>query len=276
MTIITAPQPGLSLPSVQRLRSRLLYWSPLTVVLVVQVALSVRLLWHVAPFPSGDEGRDIYGGHQLIYEFWHGGGSPYYETYFSGAPVIFPVLAAMVDHVSGLTGVRLMSLEFMLTANVMLFATTRRLFGYWAAVTACGLFAGLALTQNLGIYATYDVMSLMLMTIAAYCAIRSGHTPWLLALPLLIVLANAAKYATTVFDPVIIAMAALQGESPGWRSVIRRVVALNRHYRYDSCADGGSRWNGLCEGSDVDHLRKESAIAVIAGWWTTAETSGHH
>ena len=115
----------------------------------------------------------------------------------------------------------------MLTANVMLFATTRRLFGYWPAVTASGLFAGLALTQNLGIYATYDVMSLMFMTVAAYCAIRSGETPWLLALPLLVVVANATKYATIVFDPVIIAMAALQGESYAWRSVARRLVALS-------------------------------------------------
>ncbi len=58
-------------------------------------------------------------------ELWHGGGSPYFETYLSGAPVIYPVLAAMADHAGGLVAVRLMSLAFMLAATTCLYATTR-------------------------------------------------------------------------------------------------------------------------------------------------------
>ena len=56
-----------------------LRWLPLIFILAIQVVLSARLIPE-APFPSGDEGRYIYGGHQLIYELWHGGGSPFTDV----------------------------------------------------------------------------------------------------------------------------------------------------------------------------------------------------
>jgi hypothetical protein len=207
-----------------------LWWVPLAAILVAQAVLSIRLIGGVPA--SDDEGRYIYSGHQLIYELWHGGGSPYYETYFSGAPVIYPILAAMVDHVAGLTGVRLMSLEFMLAATSLLFATSRRLFGYWPGIAAAGLFAGLGLTQALGVYATYDGMSLMLMAIAAYIAVRIGgdsqaQSQWLLLLPLALVAANVTKYMTVLFDPVIIGIAAIQVSHTGRRRVRQRLWALS-------------------------------------------------
>src|ERR1700735_1847894 len=118
-------------------------WIPLVIILCGQALLTARLI-HVST-ASGDEGRYIYAGHQLIHEIFHGGGSPYYETYFSGAPVIYPVLAAMADHFGGLVGVRLMSMSFMLTATALLYGSGKRLFGYWPGVAAAGLFAGLGL-----------------------------------------------------------------------------------------------------------------------------------
>jgi Dolichyl-phosphate-mannose-protein mannosyltransferase len=201
-----------------------LWWMPLVVILAMQAVLSARLM--PGAYVSGDEGRYIYAGHQLIYEFWHSGGSPYYETYFSGAPVMYPVLAAMADHVGGLVAVRLMSLCFMLTATAFLFATTRRLFGYLSGLLAAGLFAGLGLTQDLGALATYDAMALMLMSIAAYCAVRSSERRWLLMIPIAILAANATKYVTLLFDPVIVMLAALQLRPACWRWVARRTLAL--------------------------------------------------
>jgi 4-amino-4-deoxy-L-arabinose transferase-like glycosyltransferase len=103
---------------------------------------------------SGDESLYIYSGHQLIYELWHGGGSPYFEAYFSGAPDFYPVVAAMADATGGLVAARLMSLVFMLSATALLYGATRRTFGYWPAVSACGLFVSLGITQFLGAYAT--------------------------------------------------------------------------------------------------------------------------
>ena len=208
---------------------RVLAAAPLLIILAAQAFLTVRL--STGAYASGDEGRYIYAGHQLIYELWHGGGSPYYETSFSGAPVIFPVLAAMADHVGGLMAVRTLSLIFMLVATVMLFLGARRLFGYLPAVVAAAIFAGVGLTQDIGALGTYDAMSTMFMTVAAYCAVRTGAAEkhpvaWLSSIPLALFLANASKYVTVLFDPVVVALAALQVSTLGWRRVRERVIAL--------------------------------------------------
>ena len=204
-------------------------WIPLAIIVCGQALLTARLI-HVST-ASGDEGRYIYAGHQLIHEIYHGGGSPYYETYFSGAPVIYPVLAAMADHVGGIVAVRLMSMSFMLTATGLLYGAGRRLFGYWPGVAAAGLFAGLGLSEDLGALATHDALALMLTAAAAYCAVRTSEddphpSRWLILVPVMLLFANSAKYATLVFDPVIIGMAALQVLPEGWRRVLTRFVAL--------------------------------------------------
>lgn len=199
---------------------------PLAAVLLVQVMLTVRLL----PYVGGDHADEaiyIYGGHQLIFELLHGGGSPYYETWYSGAPVIYPVIAALADHFGGVTLARLLSLVFMLTATILLFFTGRRLFGHWVGLTSAGLFAGLGITQNLGAMATYDAISLMMVAAAAYCATRSlGSTRWFLLIPLALLIANATKYVTVLFDPIVIGIAAIQLAADGWRRVWQRVTAL--------------------------------------------------
>jgi hypothetical protein len=225
-----ADQPGTA-PGSKRatLARRVTAALPLVVVLVLQAALTIKLARFA--YASGDEGRYIYSGHQLIYELWHGGGSPFYETYFSGAPVIYPVLAAMADYAGGLLAVRLMSMLFMLTATCLLFGVTRRWFGYWPGILAAGLFAGIGLTQDLGALATYDAMSLMLVTVAAYCASRTGDgerhgTRWLVAVPLALLAANATKYASVLFDPVVIGVAAVQVSAHGVRRVVQRVAAV--------------------------------------------------
>ena len=141
-----------------------------SVILVAQTILSARIMSGKAAGP--DEARYIFAGHQLIYELWHGGGSPYYETYFSG-PDIYSPIAAMADHLGGLAEVRLMSLAFMLVATFILFLTTQRLFGYWAALMATGLFASLGLAHDIGVYGSYDSLALMFVAAATYCAVRS-------------------------------------------------------------------------------------------------------
>ena len=221
-------------PPVAPVRRGWPYWLPLVLILVAQAMLSARLI--SGTYASGDEGRYIYAGHQLIYELWHGGGSPYYETFFSGAPVIYPVLAAIADYAGGLAAACLMSTVFMTIATIMLFLVTRDLFEYWSGTLAAGLFAGLGLTQDLGALATFDAMSLMLISIGAYCAVRTGKprsepgdshaeaTRWLLAIPVILFLANATKYMTIIFDPVVIALAALQVS--GRKAMMKRIASL--------------------------------------------------
>jgi putative flippase GtrA len=199
-------------------------WLPLALILAVLAVLSARLI--PTGIASHDEALYIYSGHQLIYELWHGGGSPFYETFFSGAPVLYPVMAAMADQLGGLAAVRLMSDVFMLTATLLLYLTARRLFGYLPAIFAAGLFAGLGITQDLGAYATYDALSIMFIGAAAYSAARTAHwnTGWLLAIPGLLLLANAAAYSTLPFDGVVILIAALRHTT--WRGSARRIGAL--------------------------------------------------
>lgn len=210
--------------SKSRTAPRALAAVPVVAVFIMQAFVSVRLLKTGA---SGDESLYIYSGHQLIHELWHGGGSPFYETYFSGAPVLYPVLAAMLDHVGGLVLVRMVSGVFMLTATGLLLATARRLFGYWPAVVATGLFAGLGITQGLGAYATFDALALALMAFAAYCAVKvADNARWLLAIPAALLLANAVKYASVLFDPVVISLAALMLRPEGWRRVVHRGAVL--------------------------------------------------
>ena len=210
-------------------RWRWLGWIPLILVLAAETYLSARLI-HVSLI-SPDESLYIYSGRQLIDELLHGGGSPYYETYFSGVPDLYPILAAAADAVGGLVAARLMSLAFMLVATTLLFLTGRRLFGYWPGIVAAALFAGLGITQGLGALATFDAMSLMMIAAAAYCGVRAaerGHRAarWLLLVPLALLAANALKYASLIFDPAVIGLAALRLEPQGWRRVAHRVAAL--------------------------------------------------
>lgn len=208
-----------------RVAPRVLAAVPLILVLVMQAVMSYRVVNVTGA--SNDEALYLYSGHQLIHEMWHGGGSPYYETYFSGAPVIYPVFAAVIDHVGGLALVRLVSGVFMLVATGLLFATARHLFGYWPAVIAAGLFVTLGITQGLGAYATFDALALMLVALAAYYAVKaSDNARWLLAIPIVLLLANITKYASVIFDPIVIMLAALVIRPEGWRRVWHRATIL--------------------------------------------------
>lgn len=111
-------------------RRRLVSQALLLVILLVQAALSLRL----ANAAFEDEALYVYAGHVEIGHLFYGqieyGG---FGSYFSGAPTLYPVLAAAVDSLFGLAGVRAMSLLFMLVATACLYGLTRRLFNERAA-----------------------------------------------------------------------------------------------------------------------------------------------
>ena len=201
----------------------------LIAVLTVQAALSLRLVWSNTAFL--DEATYLYAGHVELMHWLHGTPLPAYATYFSGAPVIYPPLAALAASAGGLAAARLLSLAFMLGATALLWGTTTRLFGQRAAFFATSLFAVLGPTQFLGAFATYDAMALFLLSASVWCVVRAGDrddsTLLLVAGAALLALANATKYATGLFDPAVIALGGLAiAERRGVKAAMARAGYL--------------------------------------------------
>ena len=160
----------------------------------------------------------------------HGVSIPLFPTYFSGAPVIYPPLGALADSVGGLTGARILSMLFILGATVLLWATSRRLYGERTAFFAAGLWVALGPTQRLSAFATFDPMALFFVALAAWFATGGRRqrevTRWMLAGACAMVFANATKYATALFDPIIVGLAFLSGYPADRKDAPRRAAYL--------------------------------------------------
>lgn len=183
----------------------------LIAILTVQAILSLRLVWSNTAYI--DEATYLWAGHLEIAHWLHGAPVPPFQTWLSGAPVIYPPIAAVADSIGGLFGARILSLVFMMATTSLLWSITSKLFGRRAAFFAASLFAVLGPTQFLGAFATYDAMALLLMATATWCVVaardRADSTILLVAGAILLALANATKYATLLFDPVIFVLAAM-------------------------------------------------------------------
>jgi hypothetical protein len=208
---------------------------PLFAVLAVQAALSLRLVWSNTAFQ--DEGLYLWAGHLELAHAMQGTRIPAFATYFSGAPTIYPPIGAVADSIGGLAGARLLSLVFMLIATILLHGVTRRLFVSRAsAFFAAALFAGLGSAQFLGAFATYDAMALMLLALATWFGVRAAfcrppaRVALISAAAVVLTGADATKYATALFDPVVVAVAALavwrlRGRAAGLAAAVVMTVA---------------------------------------------------
>ena len=187
-------------------------WVPLLLVLLVQGVLSFRLIGMNTAFL--DEGTYLYSGYQEVAHLLHGHPVDSYQTFFSGAPVIYPVLVAVAAHAGGLVAARLLSMAFMLSATVALHLATRRIRDSTAAFFATALFAALGPTQFLGGFATYDAMALACLVWAGYFAVRAatgGSSLNLVVAALAMALADCTKYASLLWTPVVIGVAIFAG-----------------------------------------------------------------
>jgi Dolichyl-phosphate-mannose-protein mannosyltransferase len=202
---------------------------PLLPVLIVQALLSLRLVG--ADTAYQDEGLYLWAGHLQWANWLHGTAIPPFPYYFSGAPVIYPPLGALADHVGGLTAARVLSLVFMLAATTLLWSAARRQYGRRAAFFAAALFAVLGPTLHLGAFATYDALSLFLVALAGWCVLRvgdRGEAPGrMIAAGAILALANATSYSTILFDVLVAVLAALAAfPLMGGRIAVRRVAIL--------------------------------------------------
>ncbi len=178
-------------------------WLPL--ICLLQVGLAFR------PGPSvsasEDEGLYVYMGHRMLDHIRNGSFLPEYPgSYFSGAPGIYPPLAALADLAGGLQAARSVSLVFTIVATVGTYGLTRRLFGRLAGLIGALVFvlsAGVIFQSHL---ATYDAMMMALVACAAWLAVYSAQTNALLWAPVigaLLALAAMTKYAGAVYAPVV-------------------------------------------------------------------------
>jgi putative flippase GtrA len=208
---------------------------PLFLVLAVQVLLSLRLVWSNTPFL--DEATYLYVGSQEINHWIHGVPVNDFQQTLSGAPVVYPPLAAMFNAAGGLAAARLLSLAFMVGTTALLYFTTKRLFDSRAAILAAALFAALAGTQFLSALATFDSMSLFLLVLATYMAVGRENAYDTLTdvacstviAAFLLALANADKYTTALWDPVIVGLACCAPPMAGypWRYGVGRALRFS-------------------------------------------------
>jgi hypothetical protein len=200
----------------------------LLLVLAVQTALSLRLVRADTAFD--DEAMSLWAGHLEWAHWLHGAPIPPFPQYFSGAPVIYPPLGALADSLGGLAAARVLSLLFMLSATVLLWGTTSRLYGRRAALFAAALFAVLAPTLHLGAFATFDALRVVLVALAAWCVARAGDrgnaTWWMVAAGAALAVANAAAYSSVLFDLVLVALVLLTTWPSGARLAARRCATL--------------------------------------------------
>jgi hypothetical protein len=255
-------------------RSILAGW-PLLVVLAAQSILTLRLVRADTAFQ--DEALYLWAGHLEWANVLHGTPLPQFPAFFSGAPVIYPLLGALADSIGGLTGARVLSLVFMLGATALLWATTGRLYGRRAAFFAAALFAVLGPTLHLGSFATYDAMSLFLVALAAWLVVRAGDRPdatgWMVAAGVTLALANATLYPSALFDPVVILLALVTAfPKPGGRQAAARALILLAIVAVLVTVGlllGGSRYLHGVEVTTVTRVGgSDTPLTVLANAWS--------
>ncbi|MGP0025397.1 MAG: glycosyltransferase family 39 protein, partial [Streptosporangiaceae bacterium] len=189
-------------------------------ILLMQAVLSLRL--HNTAFE--DEAQYLYAGRLEIAHLFHDAPLPInFASYFSGAPVLYPVLGAAANDVGGLAAARAVSLLEMLATTALLFAISRRLFNERVAVCASLLFSATASITFLGNFATFDASCLFLLALSSWIMVRTAASRWplfLLAAPVA-ALAVATKYAGLLFVPTIAVLPVLTA----WPYHRRRVFA---------------------------------------------------
>ncbi len=197
----------------------------LLAILCVQAALTLRM----SNTAFEDEALYLYSGHMELGHLLHG--APLqgnYASYFSGAPVLYPVLGALADDAGGLAAARTVSLIAMLGTTALLYSLTRRLFNERVGLCAAAVFSVTESALFLGHLATYDAPALFLLALATWIVVRTVTFRWpvyLLAAPP-IALAVATKYASALFVPTIVVLAALAAWPQRGRKALIPPVAL--------------------------------------------------
>ncbi|MFB6891080.1 glycosyltransferase family 39 protein [Kitasatospora sp. NPDC056327] len=194
-------------------------------ILLIQTAMSVRL----SNTAFQDEALYMYAGHAQLSHWLYDTPVPKdYNTYFSGAPTLYPIAAAVLENHFGMLGVRLFSLLCMLGATSLLYGFSRRLFNERVALGAAAMFAVTQSTVVLGFFATYDAPAVLLLALAIWIVVRTDRAPAavVLAAAPVAVLAVGLKYASALYLPSLVLLAVLTGRRNRNRQPLLRGVLL--------------------------------------------------
>ncbi|MDR2988278.1 MAG: glycosyltransferase family 39 protein [Nocardiopsaceae bacterium] len=208
------------------MRQRIVAAWPLWSVLVAQIVLTLRWIWRTAPFT--DEALYLQAGHAEWAHWLHHAPIPDYASWFSGAPVLYPPLAAAADSAGGLAAARVLSLILMLATTAIVYLIGSRLFSRLAGGLGALVFAMCGLVVHYGASATFGPPSLFLLAAATWAAIRirDGTFAWLPACAIMLVAADATKYATLAWDPVVIGIIIMHGWDKDRRLAIGRAASV--------------------------------------------------
>lgn len=257
---------------IQRTRSGFVH--PLALICAVQVALSLSLVWSNTAYI--DEADYLWVGRLEIAHWLHGVPWPsaYADRLFSGAPIVYPPLGAVVDGIGGLVGARIVSLCFMLGATTLLYFTASRLIGRRGATISAALWAlsepAIRLT-----FATFDPLSVFLMTVSAWLIVQSGYRRYrgafVLAAAAALATANVTAYSGIVIDPVVIAFAFLVWlpDMRVWRSLLYTILlAAASAIFFALLITASHSWSGLLftviARNVADH---QGIVTIISDSW---------
>jgi hypothetical protein len=203
-------------------------------IVTAAVAVNAMFSLHLQNTAFMDEAGYIAAGHLQLDHLLHGVPETIgFEKYFSGVPVLYPVLAGLIDSVGGLVAVRLFSLLCIAGAMLLLYSFTRRLFNERVACCAVAVYAIVEPTIFLANFAAFDAPVIFLLAFALWIVVFGARTrrPWyLFAIPVL-ALAAGFKYFALVFTLPTAAVAGIVaasflGPRALWRGAVVAVGTL--------------------------------------------------
>ncbi|TXR56135.1 hypothetical protein [Quadrisphaera setariae] len=225
------------------LKAALTRWGPLALVLALQALLSLRLQ------ATAFQDEALY----LVYGHWYldlaAGSAPAIqsspETWMSGAPQLYPVLAGALDAVGGLSLARAASTACLLAATAATWWTARMLFsaktektgppGVASGVIAAAAFAGSGSVLFVGHFATQDALAVAVLAWALACGVRAARgrshaLRWAVLAGALLAAASFVKYSAATDAPFVLLAVVLSGAADRrdrpdrWRRSVRAGV----------------------------------------------------